>query len=223
MPDLLAAALAHQLNQPLAAILGNAQAALRLLAKPTPDVALLRDMLADIVCQDRHAARLIERLPALLAGGKMQLRVISPNHLARAAMRKMRSRLRELSIACDLQAGSADLRVRGDSLQLQQALGNLLCNAVDAICAGGAAGGCIQLCVAGQGDEARLSVQDNGPGIDAAVMTRLFDAFFSTRAQGMGIGLNIARAIVQRHGGRIEARNRAEGGACFSIVLPAWD
>lgn len=225
MADLLAAVLVHQLNQPLAAILGNAQAALRLLARPAPDLALLREMLGDIVSQERQAARLITGLPALFAEGQTQWRAIIPQDIARAAMRALRTHLREFGIAChlqDLQAGPSQLRVHGDRLHLQQALGNLLCNACDAIRAGGGSNGCIQICIQRHDREVCLRVLDNGPGIDPAVLPRLFEAFVSTRSQGMGIGLSIAQAIVRRHGGRIEASNRAEGGACFAIILPAW-
>lgn len=216
----LSGALAHELNQPLAAILSNAQAARRLLASPGADLHEIREILDDIVGEDKRAGEVIRRLRALFKKGEPVLRPLDVADLVRDALRLTHSNLAErgVSVCLDLHDG---LLVRGDKVQLQQVLLNLIVNACDAMRATPA--GRRHLCLRAQalpGTRVQLSVADTGTGIAPGLIGRIFDPLVTTKTEGMGFGLSISRAIINQHGGQIEAVNGAHGGAEFRVSLP---
>jgi C4-dicarboxylate-specific signal transduction histidine kinase len=211
----LSVALVHELNQPLAAILANAQAGRRRLegppgARATPGV--MGEILADIVEASMRA---------LFLRRETQQQPLDLNTVAREAVALARSSLAEHGVRLALALDPRTVPLRGDPVQLQQVLLNLILNACDAMDA--SPPGMRRLGVAtasGPGREAILTVTDNGAGIAAGLLERIFDSFFTTKPHGLGVGLSVSREIVVAHGGRIEALNRAEGGAVFRVTLP---
>jgi signal transduction histidine kinase len=227
----LSAALVHELKQPLAAILANAQAGRRYLdgqagPRPTPDATSpgglpLGDILGDIVEASQRAIGIIRRMRALFLRRDTQREPVDLNAVAREALALARSSLAEhgvrLALALDPHMGT----LRGDPVQLQQVLLNLILNACDAMDANPPGARRLAIAtVAGPGPQACLTVTDNGAGIASGLLERIFDSFFTTKPKGLGVGLSVSREIVAAHGGRIEAANRAGGGAVFRMTLP---
>ncbi len=217
----LSAALVHELNQPLAAILANAQAGRRRLRGPASAQAALGEILGDIVEASQRAISVIQRMRALFLRRETLRQPVDLNAVARDAVALAQSSLAEHGVRLGLALDPRGLPLRGDPVQLQQVLLNLILNACDALDA--SRPGMRRLTVAtlvGPGPQACLTVTDNGAGIASGLLERIFDSFFTTKPQGLGVGLSVSREIVAAHGGRIEARNRLEGGAVFRITLP---
>lgn len=217
----LSAALVHELNQPLAAILANAQAGRRRLRGPAPAQAGLSEILGDIVEASQRAISVIQRMRALFLRRETQSQPVDLNAVARDAAALARSSLAEHGVRLALVLDPRSVPLRGDAVQLQQVLLNLILNACDALDM--RRPGMRRVTVStsgGPGREACLTVADNGAGIASGLLERIFDSFFTTKPQGLGVGLSVSREIVAAHGGRIEAVNRAEGGAVFRITLP---
>lgn len=217
----LNAALVHELNQPLTVILANAQAGRRRLQGTPPAAGALGEILADIAEASQRAIGVIQRMRALFQRRETQRQPIDLNAVARDALALVQSSLAERGVRLALALDPRAVPLRGDPIQLQQVLLNLILNACDAMNANPA--GTRRLAVAtvgGPGAEASLTVTDNGAGIASGLLERIFDSFFTTKPQGLGVGLSVSREIVAAHGGRIEAVNRAEGGAVFRITLP---
>ncbi|XXX80292.1 response regulator [Sorangium sp. So ce134] len=219
----LAASIAHELNQPLAAILSNAQAALRLLAHTPPDIAEARTALDDIVADDRRAGKVIQRLRAMLRKGELSVAAQDLNELVREVARLMASAALLAGTTVRLELAPGLPPVRGDGVQLQQVLVNLLTNALDAVSRRPPE---VRLVVvrtlpAGEG-RVELSVADSGEGVPPADLERIFEPFFTSKAQGLGVGLAISRSIVEAHGGRLWAERSAGEGATFRCALPVW-
>jgi PAS domain S-box-containing protein len=217
----LAAAIAHEVNQPLCAILGNAQAAQRLLASDSPDLAEVGEALRDIVAGGRRARDVIARIRGLLQNRRPEPAPVDLNEATREAVALLQHRLTRKGVDLSLDL-SADLPpVLGDRVQLQQVLLNLLVNAIEAMAA---AARPRELSVRSARDEAGtviVSVRDSGPGIAPEHAGRAFDPFFTTKPGGLGVGLAISRSIVAAHGGRIWAESNAARGAAFHFSLPA--
>jgi PAS domain S-box-containing protein len=215
----LSGALAHELNQPLAIILSNAQAAQRLLARDPPDLAEVRDILADIVAEDRRAGQVILRLRALLKRGEPERRPLGLNEVVLEVVALMRSELIGRSVLLSLQLADDLPRIWGDRIPLQQVLLNLVTNACDAVA--GNPPGERRLTIQTRADEAgvRLSVADNGCGLPPDA-PRVFDSFYTTKPHGLGMGLPICRTLVEAHGGRIWTEANADRGATFHVSLP---
>jgi signal transduction histidine kinase len=213
----LAASLAHELNQPLAGILANAQAAQRFLASGRADLDEIRAILADIVADDRRAGEVIRRLRELLRKAAPSRVQLDLNALITEVAKLLGSDalLRGLSIVLDLDPKLP--LVTGDRVELQQVVLNLLVNAMEAMA--GADGGRRVVVRTAGGEEGMVlvTVQDAGAGITAGA--DIFEPFYTTKADGMGMGLSIARSIVQAHGGRIWAENGPCGGATFLFTL----
>ena len=220
----LTTTLAHELNQPLTAILSNAEAAEQLLEGPAPRLEGLREILQDIVKDDRRAVEVIRRLRGLLAKGTVEPAALDVNEIVAEVARLVSAdaAVRDVSVRLDL---APDLPpVWGDRVQLQQVVLNLLLNALDAMADADRGGRRLLLETARLGPRSvRIAVRDSGTGLDAATLGQIFEAFYSTKSTGMGMGLTIARQIVEAHGGRLEAGTNAEGGATFSFTLPVGD
>ena len=215
----LSGSLAHELNQPLGIILSNAQAAQELLAQQPPDVAEVQAILSDIVAADRRAGEVIERLRALLKRGLVSLQPVPLNRLIEEVLHLTRADLigRGVTVACEL---APDLPpVAGDRVQLQQIVLNLILNAAEAMAAN--APGARQLHVQTMLHQGWVwaSVRDEGGGLPADV-ERLFQPFYTTKPQGLGMGLAICRSIVSAHNGRLWAEPHPERGAVFYFELP---
>lgn len=217
----LSAALVHELNQPLAAILTNAQAGRRSLEGPPRSQAALGGILDDIVEASQRAISIISRMRALFLRRETQRQPVDLNAVARDAVALARSSLARHGVRLALALDPQLPPLRGDAVQLQQVLLNLILNACDAMDANPPGARRLAIATAaGPGPLASLTVTDNGAGIASGLLERIFDSFFTTKPQGLGVGLSVSREIVAAHGGRIEATNRAEGGAVLRITLP---
>jgi len=216
----LSGSLAHELNQPLAAILSNAQAAQRMLLRNPEDLSEIGEILSDIVENDRRAGDVIRRLRTLLRKGAQDMARIDLNDTVRECLRLLRSDLRnrEVVVVLDLAPGLPP--IEGDAVQLQQVLLNLIFNACDAMA--GEEDRHLTLHSLGRRDHVRLTVSDDGPGIAAGMHERIFEPFQTSKPNGLGLGLAICRTIVESHRGRLWAENGAGGrGAHLHIELPA--
>ncbi|XYI03013.1 ATP-binding protein [Sorangium sp. So ce1128] len=220
----LAASLAHELNQPLAAILSNAQAAERLLGRTPPDLAEVRAALDDIVADDRRAAKVIQRMRAMLREGELTASALDLNALVREADRLMAGAALLASTTVRVELAPGLPRVQGDGVQLQQVLVHLIANALDAVARRPPAARLVvvRTRLAG-GGRVELSVADSGEGVPPADLERIFEPFFTSKPQGLGVGLAISRSIVEAHGGRLWAECGPGEGATFRCALPVLD
>jgi PAS domain S-box-containing protein len=219
----LSGSLAHELNQPLAIILTNAQAAQRLLAQQPPDLAEARDILADIVSEDERAGEVIKRLRALLKPGQTHMQPISANELVEDVLRIARSDLIERSINVDRALDGSGPTIVGDRVQLQQVLLNLILNAGDAMAVNPPPRRRLTIGTAHCDGTVRVSVSDTGCGLPQNA-ERVFEPFYTTKREGLGLGLPICRSIISVHNGRLWAEPNvgdARSGTTFYVELPA--
>ena len=219
----LVATLAHELNQPLAAILSNAQAARRFLTNPRPDFGEVQAILDDIVRDDKRAGDVIHHLRLLLREGATAREDLELGELVQQVLGLIRNELDAQGISVKLALASALPPVAAGRVETQQVLLNLLANAIHALDEVPVERREITVRAQAQGaDAAEISVEDRGPGIAADVLPRLFEPFFTTRSAGLGMGLAICRRIVDAHGGRIWAENTDRGARfCFTLPLAA--
>ena len=221
----LTATLTHELRQPLAAILTNAYVGVRLLDEPEPDLQEVRSTLADICQVSERADEVVSGLRAMLKrdGTAAPLTSVDVNTVIRSVERIVHSdaNLHKVTVHLDL---SPDISsVKGDSVQLEQVILNLMLNAFSAM-SGTGFDGARRLVVRTRSidqSNVRVDVQDSGTGIAANKLESIFDPFITSKPEGLGLGLSICRSIIERHGGRISAANNSDGGATFSIILPA--
>jgi signal transduction histidine kinase len=217
----LTASLAHELNQPLTAILSNAQAAQHLLAADVIDLEEIREILSDIVEDDKRAAAVIRRLRSLLKKGDLEFVPLDVNDIVGevAWLVKNDALIRNVSMSLEL---APDLpSVLGDRVQLQQVVLNLVLNGLDALRPPWAGARTLVIRTARDGAAAvTVAVQDSGTGIDAKDTDRIFQPLYTTKAEGLGMGLAIARTIVDAHDGRLVAANNDHGGATVRFTLP---
>ncbi|HSD22824.1 MAG TPA: ATP-binding protein [Solirubrobacterales bacterium] len=219
----LTASLAHELNQPLTGILSNAQAAQRILLSDRTDLAEIREILKDIVEDDKRAGEVIHRLRGFLKKSTLELSPLDIGELVSQVARLVSSDaiIRNVAIRLELAPGLPP--VCGDRVQLQQVVLNLLINGLDAMRESGEGKRTLVLRTLRTDPPGSVvvAVEDSGVGIDEADLEHVFHAFYTTKPEGLGMGLAIARSIVEAHGGRLEARNNLERGATFSFTLPA--
>jgi PAS domain S-box-containing protein len=217
----LTSGLAHEINQPLAALLTNAQAGRRLLEQEPLDRAELAAALDDIAADARRAGAIIHRLGALVQKRPSERRPVDLHELVREVVQLVASdlRLKAIDVRYDL---ATDLPpVVGDRVQLQQVMLNLMVNAMEAIDrTGDERDGEVVIRTARADGGVAVAVEDNGVGIDAVGTARIFDPFVTTKAEGMGMGLSISTTIAQAHGGRLWATRNTERGATFHLSLP---
>ncbi|HET9448848.1 MAG TPA: ATP-binding protein [Steroidobacteraceae bacterium] len=219
----LSGAIAHELNQPLTAILSNAQAAQRMLSSDGVNPREVYDILSDIVSEDKRAVLVIERLRALLTKDPTDAQIIDLAELTQEVLALAHSAIvaGKVTVAARLTPGVPF--VLADRVQIQQVLLNLILNANEAMVS------------AKDGEQRRLSiattlandggvlvsVSDTGCGIPADAIGRIFDSFYTTKARGLGLGLSISKMIVEAHGGRIWALNNSGAGATVCFTLPS--
>ena len=217
----MTASLAHELNQPLSAIVINAGAGMRLIDRGKEDPATLRDILVDVEADGRRAHEIIHNVRNTIKKGDPIRRPINLNELVTNVVHVVRPDA--VAHSCEIETSLAkDLPlIEGDPIQIQQVLVNLVSNALDAMRQTPPDRRKVEISTAGNGEnEVRLSVRDHGTGIRSEVREQLFDHFFTTKEQGLGMGLAIVRSIVESHGGEIHAENAADGGARFYFTLP---
>ena len=218
----LSGGIAHELTQPLTSILSNAQAAQQALAGDRVDLAEVREILADIVAEDRRAGELIGRLRSLLKRQEAVQQPVEMGPLLKEAQCLVRSSLTAHQVKLDANVAEGLPEVLGDRIQLEQVLLNLLLNACDAVkdCEPENRRVEIEAHTEPDGTALHLTVTDHGHGIAADGLERVFDAFFTTKSGGLGLGLAICRQIVGAHGGRLWAANNGDRGAAFHMTLP---
>jgi signal transduction histidine kinase len=221
----LTASIAHEINQPLGAILTNAETADTILKSQSPDIAALpvivelRDIVKDILHDDQRAGEIIRRMRSLLKKAPFEVRNIDLNDVVRETVEFVSS----IAVGRKVELVSVItpnvLRILGDRIQLQQVILNLVVNGIDAMKDTLSENRVIRIRTLSVGKFAELSVSDCGPGIPEDKIKEVFEPFFTSKAEGMGMGLSIARTIVEVHNGRIWAENEP-GGASFRIRLP---
>lgn len=218
----LSGSLAHELNQPLAIILTNAQAAQRLLAQQPPDLAEVRDILADIVSEDERAGEVIRRLRALLKPGQTQRLPLSVNEIIEDVLRIARSDLIGRGVTVHTALAESASQVLGDRIQLQQVLLNLILNGSDAMAGNPPAHRHLTLETVHRDGWVRISVADAGCGLPSEP-ERIFQPFYTTKKDGLGLGLPLCRSIVSAHHGRLwaEPNVATRRGTTFHVELPA--
>jgi signal transduction histidine kinase len=216
----LTATMTHELNQPLGAILTNVETAQLLIKSPTPDLLEIDEILADIRRDDMRASEVIGRLRAQLKKAPVELKDIDLNEVAEETLQFLSALAVARKVGLTSFTAPAPLPIRGDRVQLQQVTMNLIVNAMDAMSSMLSTARRITVSTARDGNSACLSVSDVGPGIPVEQLKDVFEPFFTTKDAGMGMGLSIARTIVEAHGGRLSAENKAGRGATFRIRLP---
>ena len=217
----LSASLAHELNQPLGSILTNAETAELIANSPSPDMAEIKEIMADIKRDDLRAAEIIRRLRNILKKAPSETRDLDLNEVVREVFDFLAVQAGARGVALSNVPAQQMLQVHGDRIQVQQVILNLILNGMEAM-ADAPAGQRKIIGRLAQLDEAfaEISIYDFGSGISSADLEKVFDPFFTTKMEGMGMGLSIARTIVEAHGGRIWAENHAAGGAVFRFTLP---
>ena len=232
----LAASIVHEINQPLAGIVTNANASLRWLAGESPDIVETSEAIRRVIRDGNRAGEIIGRLRALATKAPPQKNMLDLNETINEIVDMARSEAQRNRVLLRTKLANGLPLVFGDTVQLQQVILNLLVNAIEAM--GGAREGQRELWVSSQivtdesnrhiledGTEAALTsvlvaVRDSGPGLDPESLDRLFEPFYSTKPQGMGMGLAISRSIVEAHGGRLWAEANVPRGATFQFTLP---
>lgn len=218
----LAASIAHEINQPLAAVVTNASAGLNWLRRPAPELGEVEQVLGRILADGTRAAGVIKSLQALARKSGPELTRLDMQGTIHEVVALMRPELQRHGVRVQTGPFAAQAHVRGDRIQVQQVLVNLLRNGIEAIreSADTTRLMTVRTQATAEGDIA-VSVIDSGDGIDEAHLERLFDAFFTTKAHGMGMGLAICRSIVEAHQGRLWAQPLAPRGTEMCFVLPA--
>ncbi|MCC6679851.1 MAG: PAS domain-containing protein [Phycisphaeraceae bacterium] len=216
----LSGSLAHELNQPLASILSNAQAAQRFLARENPDLVEVGDILRDIVGEDRRAGEIIFRLRTLLRKGEVDHQPLDIDALIQDSLRLIRSDLINHSVTCVTECAVSPKMIWGDRVQLQQVLINLVMNACDAMTEIARSERRLVVRSFCEGGSCRIQVVDSGTGVPEDELESVFEAFFTTKSHGMGLGLSVCRTIVSAHQGRLWASNNPDRGLTMHIELP---
>jgi signal transduction histidine kinase len=224
----LATSLAHELNQPLTAILSNAQAALRFMGRESVDLTEVREILQDIVQDNSRAGEIIRRMRALVKKEKLEFAPLDLAALIRDVAKLLHSDAILLNVEIVIDAADDTPPVVGDKVQLQQVVLNLLLNAFDAMKESPRDERKVTILMELYGRMIKVSVCDTGPGLTPEKRARLFQPFYTTKLQGLGMGLSICRGIVEAHHGHLWAEDGpiwAEGipsrrGAVFSFTLP---
>ena len=219
----MASSLAHELNQPLGAILRNAEAAELFLQDPSPDLEEIRTILADIRADDQRAGAVIDRMRGLMKRREVERRLLDLNVLVGEVVALVRSDAELRRVRLVLETNPALPPVQGDRVQLQQVLLNLVLNALDALNDNLPESRLVTLRTQPAGASIEVSVSDQGHGIPADKLVRVFEPFYTSKPNGLGMGLAISRSIIEAHGGRLWAENKAEGGAVFTFALPVTD
>lgn len=216
------ASIAHEVNQPIAAVVTNAGAGLRWLSAAPPNIEEVHLALSRIVNDGNRASEVLQRIRSLVKKAPLRREEFDINDAIREVIDLTRNEVQRNSIRLDADLAPGLPHIPGDRVQIQQVLLNLIVNAIEAMSAAQSARR--DLTIRSTIDAANgvlVSVQDSGPGLDAASLDRLFRAFYTTKAEGLGMGLPISRSIIEAHGGKLWATSDAGRGATFQVSLPA--
>jgi signal transduction histidine kinase len=220
--DELAASIAHEVNQPLAAIVANAECCLVSLGKERPDLDRARRAAERIVTNGHHASNVIRSIRAMLRRESLNLAQLQINEVITSVLDSMAQELRRHRVSVELRLQEELGPICGDRVQLWQVMINLLRNAIESLVLVAARARSLEVGTSVAEDGSVLvCVSDSGAGLDERIQTRMFEPFFTTRKEGMGLGLSICRSIVEAHHGRLWAVPRAPHGATFRFTLPA--
>jgi signal transduction histidine kinase len=217
----LTASIAHEVNQPLGAMVANAAACTRWLAADPPESVKARRALESIAADGRRASEIIGRIRSLVKRQALRKNLVDVNLKISQVIELAADEIRRNGIALRTELAEALPRVEGDRVQLQQVLLNLILNAIDAMSPIRDRARELTIVSRRDGRDAVLvEVRDTGPGLEPGHAERLFEPFFTTKAEGLGIGLSISRSIVDAHGGRLWAESNRPHGAVFRFSLP---
>jgi signal transduction histidine kinase len=216
----LAASIAHEVNQPLGAIVGNADVCLRWLNEKDVNLGLVREALSDIVSDGHRASEIISRIRSLVKKHAPEKSLVDLSDIAREVIALVRHEAQRKQVTLHADLNTSLPRVAADRVQLQQVTLNLAMNAIEAM--GELADGKRELTIRTEpsGAEVMASVSDTGGGIDPSQAEQIFKPFHTTKTGGMGMGLAISRSIIEAHGGRLWAESNQGGGATFKFTLP---
>jgi len=216
----LTASLAHEVNQPIAATVTDAKTCLRWLARDQPDLDEARMAASRAVKDATRAAEIIARVRLVFKKGVAQRELVDVNELIREMILLLRNETSRHSISVRTELAQALPQVMGDRVQFQQVMMNLIMNSIDAM---KDVEGTRELTInsrRAEGEQVMVSVSDTGVGLPSLQADQIFNAFFSTKAHGTGMGLRISRSIVESHGGRLWATDNSPRGASFNLTLP---
>jgi signal transduction histidine kinase len=216
----LTASLTHQLNQPIAAILMNAEEIQNMLESAQPDLGYIRAAVGDIIQDDLRATETIKGLRSFFRKSEAAETPLNLRDVVVEVMRTVRSDALFRHVSLTFEAPGAQMLVAGDRIQLQHAILNLVLNAFDAVSEGEGPRE-VSINIGVDKDQITAAVRDSGNGIDPAMVAQIFEPFFTTKPKGMGMGLAIARSIINAHGGQLSARRNRDRGSTFEIRLPA--
>jgi signal transduction histidine kinase len=219
----LTTSIAHEINQPLGSILANAETAESMLKGAAPNLDEVKEILADIRRDDQRASEVIRRLRSVLKKTPFEMKDVDLNETVREVTGFIGAVAHGRDIALRCAVTPVDLRVKGDAVQLQQVVLNLIINAMDAISEAETKEREVGVSTVLSGVWAEIRVRDTGPGIAIEDLNNVFNPFFTTKPSGMGMGLTIVRTIVEAHHGQIFAENQLSGGALFTVRLPVAD
>lgn len=208
------------MNQPLAAILNNAGAALELLAAKSPDLKEVVVALEDIVRDNTRAVETVRNVRALFKRGEAKMASVDVKELLLEINRIVSTDARTKNISLLIEVSDSPSLVRGNKTQLAQAVLNLVFNAFDSVCESDGPREVVLLASGNDTSYVRVAVRDSGKGIDPKVKPHLFEPFFTTKSTGMGMGLAIVKSIIENHGGRIWATQNRDRGMTMEFELP---
>jgi signal transduction histidine kinase len=220
----ITASIAHEINQPLAAIVTNARAGLRWLGSDPPELGEAESALRRIISDGHRASEVVAGIRAMFRKGERANAYYDVNVLIREVVALVNGELKNNKVETRLDLGNDIPKILADRVQLQQVVLNLMINAIEAM--GSTQNGARVLGVNSEVREGRdilITVQDSGPGIEPENLDRIFDRFFTTKSNGMGMGLSICRSIVEAHNGRLWAEPDVRPGSVFRISLPIDD
>ena len=216
----LAAGIAHEVNQPLAAIITNARTGQRGLDAHPPNAGLVRDVLHDIVADGKRASDVIARVRSMVNQQPLRRTPLEINDVIRDVVAISGRVLRQRQVDVQLSLGPDLPRVPGDRIQLQQVLLNLVLNAADAMRTVNERDRTLGIRSFRRDGHVTVSVEDSGSGLSVAAVDRIFTPFFTTKPDGMGVGLSISRSIIEAHGGSLRLSHNSAGGAAFEFDVP---
>ena len=216
----LTAAIAHEVNQPLTGVINSGNACLRWLSHETPNPEAARKSVERVIREGNRAAEVIKRLRALVEKAPTLREWLSVNDAITEVLPMIDAEIRRNAIALRTDLASDVPLIFGDRVQLQQVMLNLMLNAIDAMSGTDPPRDLLVTSARGESNEVLVTVRDSGSGLDEKSLDRLFEAFYTTKAQGMGIGLAVSRRIVQTHGGFLWAQPNEPRGAVFAFTLP---
>jgi C4-dicarboxylate-specific signal transduction histidine kinase len=219
--EAMAASISHELKQPQAAIATNAGAALRWLKRAPPDLEEARSSLSDIASNAHRTGQILDNLRTLFGKADRKTEPVDVNEVALSSMQILHGELNDHGVKADVQLASELPLIMGQRVQLQEVFVNLVRNAIEAMDAVEADRRALVVRTKSDGSNAIIvEVKDSGPGIDSEQLRKIFGAFVTTKSQGMGLGLAICRAIVERHGGQLSATSDVKNGTLFKFSLP---